>query len=72
MSVYRAPSLFQPHRARQAIRDAHSGKIPPLTGLYLGLSSIPLTRFLAPMCFDIVWIDQEHTSVGSPYPLTQG
>lgn len=62
MVAYRAPSLFQPHRARQALRDAHEGKIPPMIGLYLGLSSIPIVRLLAPMGFDAVWIDWEHTS----------
>jgi 4-hydroxy-2-oxoheptanedioate aldolase len=62
MLAYAAPSLFQPHRARQAIRDAYEGKIPPLLGYYAGLSSVPITRFLAPMGFDMVWIDWEHTS----------
>jgi 4-hydroxy-2-oxoheptanedioate aldolase len=62
MSAYAAPSLFQPHRARQAIRDAHEKKIPPLLGYYAGLSSLPLIRHLAPMGFDSVWIDWEHTS----------
>lgn len=62
MAAYRAPSLFQPHRARQALRDAHEGKIPPMMGLYLGLSSIPTVRLVAPMGFDAVWIDWEHTS----------
>ncbi|KAK4119067.1 Phosphoenolpyruvate/pyruvate domain-containing protein [Parathielavia appendiculata] len=62
MRAYRAPSLFQPHRVRQAIRDAHKKKIPPLIGYYAGLSSIPITRFLAPMGYDCVWIDWEHTS----------
>ncbi|KAK3361394.1 Pyruvate/Phosphoenolpyruvate kinase-like domain-containing protein [Lasiosphaeria ovina] len=62
MAAYRAPSLFQPHRARQAIRDAHEKKIPPMLGYYAGLSSLPITRFLAPMGYDAVWIDWEHTS----------
>ncbi|KAF5007378.1 hypothetical protein FDECE_6309 [Fusarium decemcellulare] len=62
MAAYAAPSLFQPHRARQAIRDAHEKKIPPLLGYYAGLSALPLTRFFAPMNFDCVWIDWEHTS----------
>jgi hypothetical protein len=62
MKAYRAPSLFQPHRARQAIRDAHEKKIPPLIGYYAGLSSVPITRYLAPMGYDAVWIDWEHTS----------
>ncbi|RSM07105.1 hypothetical protein CEP52_005380 [Fusarium oligoseptatum] len=62
MAAYAAPSLFQPHRAREAIRDAHKKKIPPLLGYYAGLSAVPLTRLLAPMNFDCVWIDWEHTS----------
>ncbi|KAK1675533.1 HpcH/HpaI aldolase/citrate lyase family protein [Colletotrichum godetiae] len=61
MAAYAAPSLFQPHKARQAIRDAHAKKIPPLLCYYAGLSSIPITRYLAPMGFDAVWIDWEHT-----------
>ncbi|KAK0707357.1 Pyruvate/Phosphoenolpyruvate kinase-like domain-containing protein [Lasiosphaeris hirsuta] len=62
MQRYAAPSLFQPHRAREAIRDAHAKRIPPLMGYYSGLSSVPITRFLAPFGFDVVWIDWEHTS----------
>ena len=62
MSPYAAPSLFQPHRARQAIRDAHQKKITPLLGYYAGVSSLPLVRLLAPMNFDWVWIDWEHSS----------
>lgn len=64
MLAYAAPSLFQPHRARQAIRDAHAKKIPPLVCYYAGLSSVPITRFLAPMGYDATWIDWEHTSCG--------
>ncbi|KAL9089983.1 MAG: hypothetical protein Q9165_005512 [Trypethelium subeluteriae] len=62
MSAYAASSLFQPHRARQAIRDAHSGKIPPLAGIYFGLSCPPVARFVAPIGFDTAWIDWEHSS----------
>lgn len=62
MAAYRATSLFQPHRARQALRDAHEGRIPPLMGLYLGLSAVPTARFVAPLGFDAVWIDWEHSS----------
>ncbi|KAK4148926.1 Pyruvate/Phosphoenolpyruvate kinase-like domain-containing protein [Chaetomidium leptoderma] len=62
MQAYKGPSLFQPHRARQAIRDAHEKKIPALIGYYAGLSSVPITRFVAPMGYDVVWIDWEHTS----------
>ncbi|MCJ1284880.1 hypothetical protein MMC26_004217 [Xylographa opegraphella] len=64
MAAYRSPSLFQPHRARQALRDANSGKIAPLIGLYLGLSTIPTARFVAPMGYDMVWVDWEHSSCG--------
>ncbi|KAL9113135.1 MAG: hypothetical protein Q9227_002747 [Pyrenula ochraceoflavens] len=62
MKAYRAPSLFQPHRARQALRDAHEGKIPPLVGFYFGLSSVPLARHIAPFGFDAAWVDWEHSS----------
>lgn len=62
MQAYAAPSLFQPHRARDAIRDAHQKKIRPLLCYYAGLSSLPITRFLAPMNYDAVWIDWEHSS----------
>lgn len=62
MAAYAGPSLFQPHRAREAIRDAHEKRIPPMLCYYAGLSSIPITRFLAPFGFDAVWIDWEHTS----------
>ena len=62
MQKYMGPSLFQPHHARQAIRDAHEKKIPCLIGYYAGLSAVPITRFVAPMGYDVVWIDWEHTS----------
>lgn len=62
MLAYAPPNLFQPHHARQAIRDAHEKKIPPILCYYAGLSSKPITRFLAPMGYDAVWIDWEHTS----------
>ena len=62
MAAYRAPSLFQPHRARQALRDANAGKITPLIALYLGLSTVPTARFVAPMGYDVIWIDWEHSS----------
>ncbi|MCJ1437470.1 hypothetical protein MMC27_006857 [Xylographa pallens] len=64
MAAYRSPSLFQPHRARQALRDANSGKIPPLIGLYLGLSTVATARFVAPMGYDMIWVDWEHSSCG--------
>ncbi|KAK4460657.1 Pyruvate/Phosphoenolpyruvate kinase-like domain-containing protein [Cladorrhinum samala] len=62
MQKYMSPSLFQPHRARQAIRDAHAKKIPPLIGYYAALTSVAVTRVLAPLGFDCVWIDWEHSS----------
>jgi 4-hydroxy-2-oxoheptanedioate aldolase len=62
MSAYRARSLFQPHCARQAIRDAHQGIIPSIAGIYLGLSTVPTARFIAPLGFDAVCIDSEHSS----------
>ncbi|KAK3380928.1 Pyruvate/Phosphoenolpyruvate kinase-like domain-containing protein [Podospora didyma] len=62
MQAYAALSLYQPHRARQAIRDAHEKKIPPLLGYNATLSSVPMTQFLAPMGYDAVWIDWEHSS----------
>ncbi|CAJ2505714.1 Uu.00g131080.m01.CDS01 [Anthostomella pinea] len=64
MQAYAAPSLFQPHHARRAFHDAHDGKIPPILIVYYGISSIPACRFLAPMGFDAVWIDWEHTACG--------
>lgn len=64
MAAYRATSLFQPHHTREAIRDAHEGKIAPLLGLYLALSSVPTARFVAPLGFDAIWVDWEHSSCG--------
>jgi len=62
MQQYAAPSLFQPHRMRQALRDAHEGKIPPIVGNYFGISSVALARVIAPMGFDAAWVDWEHAS----------
>ncbi|KAM7206394.1 HpcH/HpaI aldolase/citrate lyase [Naviculisporaceae sp. PSN 640] len=64
MLAYAAPNFLQPHKARQAIRDAHEKKIPPLLFWYAGISSVPLIRFIAPLGFDGVWIDWEHTPCG--------
>ncbi|MCJ1319495.1 hypothetical protein MMC15_004831 [Xylographa vitiligo] len=64
MAAYRSPSLFQPHRARQALRDANNGKIAPLVGCYLGLSTVPTARFVAPMGYDMIWVDWEHSACG--------
>jgi hypothetical protein len=62
MAAYRPPSLFQPHRARQALQDAHTGKIDPLTGCYLALSTVQTARLIASLGFDMVWIDWEHSA----------
>ena len=64
MAAYRAPSLTQPHRARQAIRDAYEGKTNPLIGYYCGISTVPTARVMAQLGADIVWIDWEHSSCG--------
>lgn len=63
MRDYIGPTLFQPHQARHAIRDAHEKKITPMIGYYSGLASVPITRWLAPMGFDFVWIDWEHCAM---------
>ncbi|TQS33381.1 hypothetical protein Golomagni_06279, partial [Golovinomyces magnicellulatus] len=62
MDKYVGPNLFQPHHARQAIRDAHAKKIPPMLCYYAGLASVDITRWMAPFGFDAVWIDWEHCS----------
>lgn len=64
MAAYRAPSLTQPHRARQAIRDAYEGKTNPLIGYYCGISTVPTARVMAQLGADVVWIDWEHSSCG--------
>ncbi|MCJ1387731.1 hypothetical protein MMC18_000574 [Xylographa bjoerkii] len=64
MAAYRAPSLFQPHKARRALRDAYEGKIDPLIGYYCGISSVPTARVMAQLGADIVWVDWEHSSCG--------
>jgi len=61
--AYRAPSLLQPHRAREAIRDAHDGKIAPLVGFFCGLASPPIAKLAAQLGYDCVWVDWEHTSM---------
>lgn len=57
MAAYRAPHLLQPHRAREALADAHAGKIPPLIGFFCGLSCPPVAKVVSQLGFDIVWID---------------
>ncbi|PQE07882.1 aldolase citrate lyase family protein [Rutstroemia sp. NJR-2017a WRK4] len=63
MQAYRAPSLLQPHRARDALRDAHDGKIPPLIGFFCGLASPPISKIAAQLGYDIVWVDWEHAAM---------
>lgn len=63
MAAYRAPSLLQPHKARQAIADAHAGRIPPLIGLFCAWASPPLTKVVAQLGFDFVWVEWEHASM---------
>ncbi|KAI4167951.1 MAG: hypothetical protein LQ348_007584 [Seirophora lacunosa] len=64
MAAYRAPSLTQPHKARQALRDAYEGKINPLIGYYCGVGSVPTGRVMAQMSADIIWVDWEHAAMG--------
>lgn len=76
MQAYRAPSLFQPHRARDVLADAHAGRIPPLMGYSMLFSSVQLARIVAQLGYDWVWVDWEHspmdvetmTTVSLPYP----
>lgn len=63
MAAYRAPSLFQPHRAREALADAHAGKIKPILGYFMGLASPPIAKLVALFGFDLVWIDWEHSAM---------
>jgi hypothetical protein len=64
MAAYRAPSLLQPHFLRQAIADAHAGKINPLTCFYCGLPSTAVAKLVAQLGFDVAWIDWEHAAMG--------
>ena len=57
MAAYRAPSLLQPHRAQEALRDAHDGRIPPLIGFFCGLACPPVAKVVAQLGFDVVWIE---------------
>lgn len=63
MQKYVGPNLFQPHFARRAVRDAHEKRIPPMLCYYAGLASVEITRWLALLGFDAVWIDWEHSSM---------
>jgi 4-hydroxy-2-oxoheptanedioate aldolase len=62
MAAYRAPSLLQPHRARDALADAHSGKIAPFIGLWHAVSSSPIVRITAQLGFDVLCLDWEHSA----------
>lgn len=64
MSAYRAHSMTQPHKARQALRDAYEGKIDPLICYYCGVGSVPTAQIIAQMRAGMVWIDWEHASMG--------
>ncbi len=64
MAAYRAPSLTQPHKARQALRDAYEGKITSLIGYYCGICTVPTARVIAQLGADVVWIDWEHSACG--------
>ncbi|KAK2612053.1 hypothetical protein QQS21_001902 [Conoideocrella luteorostrata] len=61
MQAYRAPSLAQPHRARQALRDAYEGKIGPLLGFYMALPNVMNAKVAAQLEADFVWVDWEHS-----------
>jgi len=65
MEAYKPPHLLQPHRARQAFRDAHEGKIPPLIGYYCGFASPPVSKLVAQLGYDLVWIDWEHSAMNT-------
>ncbi|GKU06417.1 pyoverdine dityrosine biosynthesis [Fusarium langsethiae] len=64
MAAYRGPSLQQPHRARQALKDAYAGLIPPLLGFYCGITSTSVAQYVATLGYDVVWVDWEHSSCG--------
>ncbi|KAG0647337.1 2-keto-3-deoxy-L-rhamnonate aldolase [Hyphodiscus hymeniophilus] len=63
MAAYRAPSLLQPHRAREALADAHAGRIPPLMGFFCGLASPPVAKLVAQCGWDVIWVDWEHSAM---------
>ena len=63
MRAYRAPSLLQPHKARQAIADAHKGNIPPLIGIFCAWASPQVSKVVAQLGFDFVWVEWEHASM---------
>lgn len=63
MRAYRAPSLLQPHRARDALRDAHEGRIAPLIAYFLMLATPPMAKVVAQLGYDVVMIDHEHSAM---------
>jgi 2-keto-3-deoxy-L-rhamnonate aldolase RhmA len=63
MRAYKAPSLAQPHNARQALRDAYEGKIGPLIGFCLGYPTIATAKIAAQLGADIIWVEWEHAPV---------
>jgi hypothetical protein len=65
LAAYRAPSLLQPHRAREALADAHAGRTPPLIGYFSCLGSPPIAKIVAQLGFDIVLIDWEHSAMNA-------
>lgn len=70
MAAYRAPSLLQPHRTREALADAHAGRIPPLIGYFCCLAGPSITKVVAQLGFDAVLIDWEHSAM-NPETMTQ-
>ena len=60
MAAYQAPHLFQPSKVRQALRDAHEGRIPPLVAYF---SAAPLSRTISQFGADIVLLDWEHAAM---------
>ena len=62
MTAYRAPSLLEPHCARDALADAYSEKIAPLIGLWHAVSSPPIVRITAQFGFDVLCLDWEHSA----------
>ena len=64
MAAYRAPSLSQPHKARQAIRDAYEGRIPPLIGFFYAFPTVVTARVIAQLHADWLFVDWEHSCCG--------
>jgi 4-hydroxy-2-oxoheptanedioate aldolase len=62
MTYYRSTSLVQPHRVREALRDAHQKKINPLIGIFLSICSPTTALLVAQLGFDVAIIDWEHSS----------